>query len=138
MTTVEREWTYKGYDCRVSYTDMGFRCGYVAIPEGHPYHGTDYSNIVMSVHGGLTFCGHIEDTRWWIGFDCAHHNDAPDPQIQAVEYGARFFGFFQGTIRTLDYCILQCQYMVDQMVAQYGELRPPINIQLEDDLFVAS
>lgn len=36
MKIVESDFTYKGYRCVTTFTDMGFRCGYVGVPEGHP------------------------------------------------------------------------------------------------------
>lgn len=35
----------------------GSLCGYVGVPEGHPWHGLDYGEIDAEVHGGLTFAG---------------------------------------------------------------------------------
>ena len=39
MLLIESEFEYKGYKCVTTFTDMGHRCGYVAIPEGHPLYG---------------------------------------------------------------------------------------------------
>lgn len=36
---VESEFTYRGYKCVTTFTDMGYRCGYVGIPEGHSLYG---------------------------------------------------------------------------------------------------
>lgn len=44
--------------------------GYAHIPVGHPWHGLDYDEIDVRVHGGLTF-GDGE----WIGFDTLHYGD---------------------------------------------------------------
>ena len=44
--------------------------GYVRIPESHPWHGLDYDDIDVNVHGGLTY-GHGD----WVGFDCMHLGD---------------------------------------------------------------
>lgn len=44
--------------------------GYVKIPEDHPWHGKDYDDIDVEVHGGLTFASY-----GWIGFDCLHCGD---------------------------------------------------------------
>lgn len=41
---VEKDWlTAAGYRAVVIMGDLGHRCGYVAIPAGHPLHGVDYS-----------------------------------------------------------------------------------------------
>ncbi|PKY89716.1 hypothetical protein CYJ57_03130 [Falseniella ignava] len=63
-------------------------CGYVKLPENHPYIGLDLYDIMhvnnplyeLDVHGGVTFadyieggCAHVGD--YAIGFDCAHAGD---------------------------------------------------------------
>lgn len=72
----------------------GMWCGYVGLPPGHPWHGLDYNNVPVEVHGGLSFAGAcMEDERparerichvplpgesddvWWLGFDCHHFMD---------------------------------------------------------------
>ncbi len=45
--------------------------GYVKIPEGHPWHGRDYDEIDVAVHGGLTY----GNRSGWIGFDTLHGGD---------------------------------------------------------------
>src|SRR5687768_15255790 len=54
--------------------------GYVHIPEGHPWHGVDYFEVPVEVHGGLTFGPRPEDedrmdTLGWVGFDTNHYCD---------------------------------------------------------------
>jgi hypothetical protein len=39
MKIIESDFEYKGYRCVTTFHDMGFRCGYVGIPEGHPLYG---------------------------------------------------------------------------------------------------
>jgi|SRR5579884_668190 len=71
----------------VTHNDLGYRCGYVRVPRGHPWHGKDFDQIDADVHGGLTFaeadaeCDKGSDDGWWIGFDCAHAGDARDPAL---------------------------------------------------------
>lgn len=69
--------------------NMGQLCGYVGLPPGHPWHGKDYMQPDVSVHGGLTYASpcdeegricHVPqpgepDAVWWLGFDCAHGGD---------------------------------------------------------------
>jgi hypothetical protein len=49
-------------------------CGYVKIPQGHPFHGKHYDEInhYISVHGELTYSSEEED-GYWIGFDTNHY-----------------------------------------------------------------
>jgi hypothetical protein len=49
--------------------------GYVKIPAGHHWHGLDYDDIGVDVHGGLTY----GSENGWVGFDCLHCGDVwPD------------------------------------------------------------
>lgn len=90
---VETSFTSKGFLCVVLALQMGYRCGYMAVPKGHPWHGKGYDEIEPwpEVHGGLTFASAGSDVpswqgvvvrdnkdSWWLGFDCAHLGDARD------------------------------------------------------------
>ena len=65
--------------------DFGWGNGYVILPKGHKYHGIDYNDIPVDIHGGLTYSRDIEyfstdkveaeSGAWVIGFDTAHHGD---------------------------------------------------------------
>ena len=55
----------------------GYLCGYVKIPEFHPFYGKkDIFNFDIDVHGGITCCSDSLFEGYWIGFDCAHSNDS--------------------------------------------------------------
>lgn len=46
-SVIERAWQTHGLDCAVLLmTNMGHRCGYVAVPEGHPWFGLGYFDAV--------------------------------------------------------------------------------------------
>ena len=93
---------YKGYQCRIlkqswsgkeNYFLMGmdsystsYYCGYVVIPQGHPFYQMDYSDLgsLLSVHRGITFGQTIilrgtilSDLvgEFVIGFHCGHLGD---------------------------------------------------------------
>lgn len=81
------EWRSRGFACLARRTRMGAWCGYVAMPPGHPWHGKEYGEPDVDVHGGLTYAnkcsgdichvpapGEPADV-WWLGFDCSHSND---------------------------------------------------------------
>ena len=72
----------------------GSLCGYVGVPEGHPYYGLPAEKVedVLSVHGGVNFADGCDDDVddpalsichiapdggpvWWFGFDCGHSFD---------------------------------------------------------------
>ena len=70
------------YPCYVRVNAWGALCGYIAIPQGHPWHGSGYDDIDVQVHGGLTYA-QPRDTfgpeapvgSWVLGFDCCHAGD---------------------------------------------------------------
>jgi len=91
---IEDGGVYKGYEFLVTFNDMGFRCGYVAISEDHPTYKCNEDYPDFNVHGGVTFFdqGHLAEvilghtcTDKWIGFDCGHAGDMNDYE-QAKKY----------------------------------------------------
>lgn len=79
-------WAFKveGVDCLAIWQRMGHWCGYVRVPQGHPWHGMDYDEPVvygLDVHGGVTFAGRMKGhDGWWVGFDCGHFDDYVYPK----------------------------------------------------------
>jgi len=112
----EKEWTTKaGFKAEVIATDMGHRCGYVTVPKDHPWHGKTYNDVDLDVHGGLTYAG-MEDGDWWFGYDCAHFGDARDPELMSDKYKAIRMRSFDGdTVKTLDFCVNECESMAWQL-----------------------
>lgn len=43
---VERQFEHMGYECVVTFSAQGYRCGYVGIPKGHPLYGKDYKDYL--------------------------------------------------------------------------------------------
>lgn len=93
-------------------------CGYVGLPEGHPWHGKGYDHCRLlnddwpEVHGGLTYAARAApkqepDGRWWIGFDCAHTGDF-SPGLGCMS--ARDFEVY----RTWDYVARECASLAAQ------------------------
>jgi len=118
--------TYLGYEWEVTGNGIGYRCGYVRIPPGHPWHGKREEDVDASVHGGLTFaepdldCGKGgADDAWWLGFDCAHAGDAQDPSLagrtvySVVPYFPDPLGL-TGTVRTTEYVTGECRRLIEQ------------------------
>jgi hypothetical protein len=124
---------HEGYEWEVTNNGIGYRCGYVRIPAGHPWHGKDYDDVRTSdgdwpdVHGGLTFaepdtdCGKGGgDDAWWLGFDCAHAGDAADPSLPGRDgkpLPFRMPSFGGDAIRTTDYVAAQCIALAEQALA---------------------
>ncbi len=96
------------YHWAIGHNSLGFRTGYVRIPLGHPWYGLEYDAIPAEVHGGLTYAD--KHDGWWIGFDCGHSGDAPDPKLPGFFIG----GGMQGVVRTQDYVIMECRRLCEQ------------------------
>jgi hypothetical protein len=71
---------------------FGNLCGYVGVPEGHPWYRVYFPEINADVYGGVSFSdichegpeGHMichvpepgeSDKIWWLGFSCGNLND---------------------------------------------------------------
>ncbi len=113
-----------GFQWEVTSNRMGYRCGYVRVPPGHPWHGKHYDSVepYPEVHGGLTFaeadtdCGKGgDDNAWWVGFDGAHYMDAPDPSLPGSEAMLRYGCLSSyGTIKTTEYMAAECRRLAEQ------------------------
>ena len=113
---------HQGLEWMVIHNGSGYRCGYVRIPAGHPWHGKGYHDLNVEVHGGITFAepdvpcdAPGPDTDWWLGFDCAHTFDAPDPELPNSEIG--WFGWKPSSdcvVRTQDYVEAECKLLCQQ------------------------
>jgi hypothetical protein len=109
-----------GFQWVVVHNGMGYRCGYVRVPLGHPWHGKDYNDLNVEVHGGVSFAeadvpcdAPGTDTDWWIGFDCAHAFDAPDPELTLVLPDQRL-SLSIGVVRTQAYAEAECHSLCQQ------------------------
>ena len=119
---------HEGYEWEVTNNGIGYRCGYVRVPPGHPWHGKDYDSVepYPDVHGGLTFaeadehCGKGgEDDAWWLGFDCAHLGDAVDLSLPGIGGRTPDARDFPGsdTIKTTEYVTAECRRLAGQAAA---------------------
>ncbi len=123
--------------CLIVRGPVGALCGYVGIPNTHPYYGKDYNRLSLDVHGGLTFADkcqphednkgicHIappeEDDVWWLGFDCAHHMDVVPGLLR--EYSSMMPKLFSGnTYRNFDYVTKQCEFLAEQLHSMNHQL----------------
>lgn len=104
------------------HPSMGFLCGYVGVPPGHPAYGQGYSEEALydiHVHGGLTYADEsrweeldtLPDDWWWLGFDCGHGGDI----IPKMPYTA--VSFAGDTYRNISYVIEQCESLAEQLDA---------------------
>lgn len=105
------EGEHLGFQWAVLHNGMGYRCGYIALPPEHPWHGKDYSGINAEVHGGLNYSqGNKEDGSHWIGFDCAHAWDAQDPDLPSHHQCS----FRDGATRSQSYVERECKSLCEQ------------------------
>ena len=117
---IEKTWITKaGYQATVKIMPQGHRCGYVTLPDGHPCNGKDYNDLAIQVHGDLTYGDGAT-----FGFSCAHYGDKPDMDLMSEDYrkiheryGTAFY-LDIATVKSLDFCIEQCE----SMAAQFKEL----------------
>ena len=94
MSTQDKPWEQEpdlvrfeahGLECLIlRVKGGGHLCGYVQLPEGHPWRHGFSSGVEPAVHGGITWEGPFFPGRkgeppiaegYWIGFDCAHSGD---------------------------------------------------------------
>lgn len=79
------DFTHAQLPCLLLRDDGGGQwCGYVGIPDDHPWFAVDLhaldaaASLQISVHGGVTWGGDAdalrprEQARRWVGFDCGH------------------------------------------------------------------
>jgi hypothetical protein len=115
-----------GYACLIKRNHFGALCGYVGLPEGHPWHGEICDDGSIEVHGGLNyfdFCQegpegkticHVPapgepEPLWWIGFDCAHAWDV-SPGLEAM----RSIHIPDSSYKTVAYVKAECARLAEQ------------------------
>lgn len=109
---IVREWWFKGMRCALRHGAFGCPCGYVMLPDGHPWHGMKCGELDerVDVHGGVTFLGvlhELSDDSLWAGFDMAHACDFADGV----------------PIRTDEECIRETERLAEQVAAAGMEQR---------------
>lgn len=136
---------YRGYDYLITFQDMGFRCGYVALPPNHPVNKseTEYlSDIELEVHGGVTFFAenHLSSQFFgneacldkWVGFDAGHAWDISDlecakkyfPDLRSIQMehienrsmNDRWGDGSHCELRTKEYMEQECKDLIDQLI----------------------
>jgi hypothetical protein len=110
----KKEWIYtckngiefKCYIRRVPRS--GHLCGYVHLTPDNDYFGSDYDNIPLNCHGGLTYASDYEN-EWVIGFDCAHYGDLKPFYSDMEIYGN------DGIYRDMEFVTKECESICEQI-----------------------
>jgi hypothetical protein len=115
----EEHFYHNRVPCVILRNYSGALCGYAGVYKNHPYHGDDYDNHHLDVHGGLTFSGDLknlvgEPGVWYFGFDCAHGFDLV-PGLDAI------FHESNGTYRGIDYVRKETKKLADQLLKALGK-----------------
>lgn len=142
-TKTIRDWTTEaGLRAAILLVNDGsHHCGYVAIPEEHPFHGlspytqdldllqiadpNDWSSdclpdpaSLVQVHGGLTYGARLASTdvpggdkTWWMGFDCAHLS------IDEIRGKSPYRAYDSVVWRDEAYVAEECEKLARQLVA---------------------
>lgn len=136
-TAIEGGGLYKNYEYLIVLNDFGSRCGYVALPTGHPY-ASDTENFYkwdIECHGSLSFASadhalktllSIPCTDVWVGFDCGHHwGDKADVQNYIKYFGEDMYKrrlpiialTFKEvcSIKDFQYVEKECMSIIDQL-----------------------
>lgn len=95
-------------DCMLLRNDLGSWCGYVGVPESHPYFGLSCSRVEFAFEREINFsdscqAGASEDEKfvchcrahghgetWWFGFHCADSHDY-NPGLSFQFIGAEYY-----------------------------------------------
>lgn len=135
---IEEIFDYCGYKCVCAFNANGYRCGYVAVDNSHPYFQKEYNedgpNEIMC-HFGLTYSGYrghfyTNDDLWWFGFNCGHILDRTDFDT-AREYGLVNDVEYQigkemqevlnkcegATVKDVEFVKENCKMIVEQLIA---------------------
>jgi hypothetical protein len=112
----------------VLFNSLGHRTGYVGLHKNdfkNKYH-LDEEDLQLSidVHGGVTWADFIEEEKEdyiYIGFDCAHYNDATDMESLKFYFpeASNIAPMLDsGEVRTKEYVIEQTINMLEQIVSK--------------------
>lgn len=129
---------YRLYEYFITFNDMGFRCGYVAVPPSHTMltdPNTTIDESVFDVPGGITFSSTRHEAKsafgiqcddLWLGFDCSHYGDNMDKKAALKYFSHRpeivylhktpSLSRYSGIIRDYAYVEEQCKHLIEQLI----------------------
>ena len=103
------EWTHEGYPCLAVRNSFGAWCGYVGVPESHPWYERCEADLAdVQTHGRVSYADHCRGAVcheaivpvWWVGFCCAYEFDG--------------WPGHEGPYRDVEYVRQQCANLVLQ------------------------
>lgn len=122
----EHQFEHRGIMCKLGRNMNGAWCGYVPLPEGHPWVGRKGENIPATCHGGITFSKQVDSeyfgitNAWVVGFDCSHggdHGPAHEAVMMKVLGRKSILGdLFHSEYRNIDYATEETMKLADQTV----------------------
>ena len=130
---------HEGFKCRIiraaaleglsptQYMFGGHLCGYVQVPESHPWYNVgSIFDAQADIHGGITFADYaFEEGEFWAGFDCGHSFDIipsmiamkkkiREDMLEKHSWIPERIPIFQECYKNIDYCILECKLLAEQ------------------------
>lgn len=138
-SVMEEIGSYKDMVYVIKIHENGHRCGYVLMDDEKKFkkYQQEYSEHVyvpeLKVHGGITFIDKISvgDTFLppgnWLGFDASHAGDLADFESAKKYFNESdvnkykmfdIFGKEDGFVRTKEYMITECKYLIGQILKE--------------------
>lgn len=94
---------------------LGHLCGYIDVPNDHPWAKCKQYDVPAKVHGGITFGPHakVDESCFRIGFDCAHYLDYSPGMLRYKQYG---LGTKIGkeTYKNMEFVMRECEKLAAQ------------------------
>jgi hypothetical protein len=129
-----------GFEWHVLRNHRGYRCGYVRVPAGHPWHGRYHNEFnqedvdevleAVKLHNELSFsepdmaCDKEgEDNAWWLGFAYSYTEDLPDPLLAENSDDPEFWrsiAFDDATVKSQEFYEAECRSLCEQAAAAAG------------------
>ena len=129
---IEKEFHYKGYNCVITFNEMGYRSGYISLYENNKFYNTSYKQIndAYKLSRKLNYAGFTFPEKrdcYWIGFTCDSNHDKADLNHVKEVFGERsmVYNFInmqkicpigkEGTLRTTEYIQKELEKLVDSI-----------------------
>ena len=136
MDYIEKEFTYNGFNCVVTLSELGYRCGYVQIPIEHPLYDMPFQviNDSKELFTQLSYAGSTfpkDGYGYWIGFTCDDRKSKPDVEKVKEIFGDKpmvltflnmqKISFYpkDGEVRTVEYVTDKLKTLVNEVI-DYG------------------